>query len=84
MSLKDLDVCLAYTKSKLTQSSRLSYMLLGKEIQFELDRMEREGVIKQDEQTPWVNSMVTVVKLKGHIRRCIVPIDLDEAIQREQ
>ena len=50
----------------------------------ELSRMEKLGVIKrQKEPTPWVNSMVTVVKPNGQIRICIDPRDLNNAILRE-
>ena len=50
----------------------------------ELDRMEQLGVIiKQEEPTPWVSSMVTVVKPNGKLRVCIDPKDLNKAIQRE-
>ena len=44
--------------------------------------MEKLGVItRQKEPTPWVNSMVTVVKPNGDIRICIDPRDLNNAIQ---
>lgn len=44
--------------------------------------MEQMGVItRQVEPTDWVNSMVTVVKLKK-IRICMDPQDLNEAIKK--
>ena len=50
----------------------------------ELDKMEQIGVIvKQDQPTEWVNSMVTPTKPNGKIRVCIDPRDLNQAIQRE-
>ena len=46
--------------------------------------MEDIGVIvKQNQPTPWVNSMVTVLKRNGKLRICIDPRDLNKAIQRE-
>ena len=53
-------------------------------IKAELDRMEAEGVVvKVDEPTEWVNSMVTVVKPNGQLRICIDPKDLNKVIERE-
>ena len=50
----------------------------------ELDKMEKMGVIiKQNQPTEWVNSMVTPTKSNGKIRVCIDPRDLNQAIQRE-
>ena len=57
---------------------------LKQRVKQELKRMEKLGVItRQKEPTPWVNSMVTVVKPNGDIRICIDPRDLNNAIQRE-
>jgi len=57
---------------------------LKDKVKAELDRMKKLGVIvKQEEPTPWVNSMVTVVKPNGKLRMCIDPRDLNKAIQRE-
>ena len=52
----------------------------------ELDRMEKLGVIvKVEEPSPWVSSMVTVVKPeKDKVRICLDPKHLNDAIQREQ
>lgn len=53
-------------------------------VKTELDRMTEMGVIvKQEEPTEWVNSMVTVIKPNGKIRICIDPRDLNKAICRE-
>ena len=53
-------------------------------MKLELDRMEAEGVIiRQDQPTPWVNSMVTPIKSNGKVRICIDPRDLNKAILRE-
>jgi hypothetical protein len=40
-------------------------------------------VVKQEDPTDWVNSMVTVIKPNGRIRICIDPRDLNKAILRE-
>ena len=49
----------------------------------ELENMTQQGVIvPQKDPTPWVNSMVTVVK-GDKIRICLDPTDLNKAIQRE-
>ena len=50
----------------------------------ELSRMEKLDVItRQNDTTPWVNGMVTVVKSNGDLRICRDPRDLNNAIQRE-
>ncbi|XP_060079959.1 uncharacterized protein K02A2.6-like [Ylistrum balloti] len=57
---------------------------LRDKVKDELDRMENLGVIvKQEEPTEWVNSLVTVLKPNGKLRLCIDPCDLNRAIQRE-
>ena len=49
----------------------------------ELERMEREHVIKKvTKPTDWVNSLVTVEKPNGSIRICLDPKDLNDAIKR--
>ncbi|XP_028408202.1 uncharacterized protein LOC114530780 [Dendronephthya gigantea] len=49
----------------------------------ELKRMERLGVIvRQEEATDWVNSMVVVQKPNGAVRLCIDPRDLNAAMKR--
>ena len=46
--------------------------------------MERNGIIiKRDEPTAWVNSMLVVEKKDGSIRLCIDPRELNKAIMRE-
>jgi hypothetical protein len=48
----------------------------------ELHRLEELGVIKKvEEPTPWVSSLVTVIKPKK-TRLCIDPKDLNQALQR--
>ena len=59
-------------------------VMLRPKIQQELDRMESLDVIeKVSTPTPWVNSMVTIVKPNGTLRICIDPRDLNKAIKRE-
>ena len=49
----------------------------------ELKRMEKLGVIvRQEEPTEWVNSLVVVQKPTGAVRLCIDPRDLNAAMKR--
>ena len=49
-----------------------------------LDQMVETGVlIKRDEPTDWVNSLVVVQKANGQLRICLDPRDLNSAIKRE-
>ena len=49
-----------------------------------LDNMERLGVIvKRDEPTDWVNSLLIVEKKSGALRLCLDPRDLNQWIKRE-
>ena len=65
------------------QPPRKIPVALRDKVRDELTRMESLGVIvKQDEPTPWVNSMVVVNK-GSKIRICIDPKDLNNAIMRE-
>ena len=49
----------------------------------ELKRMEQLGVIvRQEEPTEWVNSLVVVQKPNGSVRLCIDPRDLNAAMKR--
>ena len=49
----------------------------------ELKRMEQLGVIvRQEEPTEWVNSLVVVQKPSGAVRLCIDPRDLNAAMKR--
>ena len=49
----------------------------------ELRRMESLGVIvRQEEATDWVNSLVVVQKPNGSVRLCIDPRDLNDVIKR--
>jgi hypothetical protein len=44
--------------------------------------MEKNDIIvKQTEPTPWVNSMVIVIKQNNKVRICMDPRDLNKAIQ---
>lgn len=54
-----------------------------KKLKTELERMERLNVIvKVDQPTWWVNSMVIVEKLDGSIRVCLDPKDLNRVVKR--
>lgn len=54
-----------------------------KKLKTELERMERLNVIvKVDQPTSWVNSMVIVEKLDGSIRVCLDPKDLNRVVKR--
>ena len=58
---------------------RRTPIALRDKIKAELERMTDLGVIeKQEEPTPWVNSMVTVLKPNGKLRICIDPKDLNK------
>ena len=49
----------------------------------ELKRMEKLGVIvRQEEPTEWVNSLVVVQKPNGAVRLCIDPRDINAAMKR--
>ena len=49
-----------------------------------LDQMVENGVlIKRDEPTDWVSSLVVVQKSNGQLRICLDPRDLNRAIKRE-
>lgn len=53
-------------------------------VKAELDGMtDMDVVVKQEEPTDWINSMVTVIKPNSKIRICIDPRDLNKAILRE-
>ena len=53
-------------------------------VQSELQKLEKEGVIKPvDEFTPWVSNMVAVVSPEK-VRLCIDPTHLNRAIRRQQ
>lgn len=57
---------------------------LKEKVKNELMSMQKQGVIvKQNDPTEWVNSMVTVMKPNGKIRICMDPKDLNKAIKRE-
>ena len=63
---------------------RRTPIALRDKIKDELDRMFEQGVIvRQEEPTPWINSMVTVLKPYGKLRICIDPKDLNKAILQE-
>lgn len=69
------------TVSPVVHPPRKKPIAIKDKIKAELDRMTEMGVIvKQEEPTEWVNSMVRVIKPNGKIRVCIDPSDLNKAI----
>ncbi|XP_019614733.1 PREDICTED: uncharacterized protein K02A2.6-like [Branchiostoma belcheri] len=53
------------------------------QLQKELDKMTEDGVIEPvTVPTPWVSSLVTVLKPTGKLRICIDPRDLNAALKR--
>ena len=61
---------------------RVPVVLKGK-LKEELDRLQSLGIIEQvTDPTPWVSSLVTVLKPNGQIRVCIDPKDLNRVLRR--
>ena len=61
---------------------RVPVALKGK-LKEELDRLQSLGIIEQvTDPTPWVSSLVTVLKPNGQIRVCIDPKDLNPVLRR--
>ena len=49
----------------------------------ELQRLEREGIIKKvDKPTDWVSALVVIPKQNGKLRVCIDPLYLNQALKR--
>ncbi|KAK7111890.1 hypothetical protein V1264_011443 [Littorina saxatilis] len=68
----------------VVHASRKVPAALRDDLQKELQRMLKEGVIeKVDYPTDWVNSLVIVEKKGGGLRLCLDPRDLNKAIRRE-
>ena len=58
--------------------------MLRKRLKEELDSMEKEGIIvKVEEPTEWVNSLVIVEKPNGDLRLCLDPRELNKVLKRE-
>ena len=58
-------------------------MALKGKLKKELDRLQSLGIIEQvTDPTPWVSSLVTVLKPNGQIRVCIDPKDLNRVLRR--
>ena len=56
-----------------------------KKVQLKLDELEKDDIIqKVTVPTPWINSMVTVVKPNGKLRICLDTKDLNRAVLREK
>ena len=61
---------------------RVPVALKGK-LKKELDRLQSLGIKEQvTDPTPWVSSLVTVLKPNGQIRVCIDPKDLNRVLRR--
>ncbi|XP_033756234.1 uncharacterized protein K02A2.6-like [Pecten maximus] len=72
------------TVTPVVDAPRKVPFALKDRIKKELDRMEQESaIVKQEDPTQCVNSMMTVVKPSGKIRICIDPKNLNSAILRE-
>ena len=57
---------------------------IREKVREKLEELEKEGIIQRvTEPTPWISSMVEVVKPNGKIRICLDPRDLNKAVQRE-
>ena len=58
---------------------------LQDKVKAELDKMEAIGVIivRQDQPTPWINTMVLPIKSNGKVWICIDTLDVNKAILRE-
>ena len=57
---------------------------LREKLKKELNEMEESGVIiKVEEPTEWVNSLVVVEKPNGQLRLCLDPRDLNKVLKRE-
>ncbi|KAJ8022885.1 hypothetical protein HOLleu_37907 [Holothuria leucospilota] len=67
----------------LQETARKLPATFHKKLKTELERMERLNVIvKVDQPTSWVNSMVIIEKLHGSIRVCLDPKDLNRVVKR--
>ena len=60
-------------------------MATREKVQRKLDELEKDGIVEEvTEPTPWISSMVTVVKPSGKLRICLDPKDLNRAVLREK
>ena len=74
---------LAEGATPVVHSPRETLVLQREKVVEELKRMEKLGVIvRQEEPTEWVNSLVVVQKPNGSVRLCIDPRDLNAAMKR--
>lgn len=59
-------------------------LVLQPKLKKTLDQLVKSGIIvKRDEPTDWVNSLLLVEKKDGSLRLCLDPKDLNRAIKRE-
>ena len=73
------------TVQPVVHAPRRVPLALKPQLKEELDRMTRDGVVvKVDEPTDWVNSLVIVEKPRTkRLRLCLDPRDLNTAVKRE-
>ena len=65
-------------------ASRKIPATLREKVKKEIDEMEKAGVIvKVDEPSDWVNSLVVVEKPDGNLRLCLDPRNLNKVVKRE-
>ena len=79
----DYHIVLNEGATPVFQAPRKVPILQREKVIEELKKVERLGVIvRQEEATDWVNSMVVVQKPNGAVRLCIDPRDLNVAMKR--
>lgn len=68
----------------VVHAARRVPLSLQPRLKIALDRLLHDGIIvKQDEPTDWVNSLLIVEKSNGQLRLVLDPKDLNKAIKRE-
>ena len=70
--------------SPVIHALRKAHLAIQPKLKQLLDCYEEKGIImKRDEPTEWVSSLLCVEKKDGSLRVCLDPKDLNRAIQRE-
>lgn len=73
------------TLSLQSQSPRRIPFHLRKQVEEELDNLERQGIIEKVEgPTPWVSPLVVIPKKNGSVRLCVDMRMPNKAIRRER
>ena len=65
-----VDFCIDHSKEPKFCAARPVPYALREEVEVELDRMEREGIVEKVTQSRWASPIVTVRKSDGGIRIC--------------